>query len=105
LADDRSVPSPALIYKISDILYDAMGIVRNENDMTKALAQIEELIQENRGNEANLRRLNLAKMMLLSAIERKESRGAHYRSDYPNRDESYKRYIKCDYKGIINGVK
>jgi succinate dehydrogenase / fumarate reductase flavoprotein subunit len=105
LADDRSVPSPALIYKISDILYDAMGIVRNENDMNKALAQIEELIQENRGNEANFRRLNLAKMMLLSAIERKESRGAHYRSDYPNRDESFKRYIKCDCKGIINGAK
>jgi succinate dehydrogenase / fumarate reductase flavoprotein subunit len=104
LADDRSVPSPALIYKISDILYDAMGIVRNENDMNRALSQIEELIQENHGNEANLRRLNLAKMMLLSAIERKESRGAHYRSDYPNRDESYKRYIKCDYKGIINGA-
>jgi succinate dehydrogenase / fumarate reductase flavoprotein subunit len=105
VSTDVSVPSPALIYKISDILYDAMGIVRNENDMNKALAQIEELIQENRGNEANLRRLNLAKIMLLSAIERKESRGAHYRSDYPNRDESYKRYIKCDYKGIINGVK
>jgi succinate dehydrogenase / fumarate reductase flavoprotein subunit len=105
VSTEVSVPSPALIYKISDILYDAMGIVRNENDMNRALSQIEELIQENRGNEANSRRLNLAKMMLLSAIERKESRGAHYRSDYPNRDESFKRYIKCDCKGIINGVK
>jgi succinate dehydrogenase / fumarate reductase flavoprotein subunit len=105
VSTEVSVPSPALIYKISDILYDAMGIVRNENDMNRALSQIEELIQENCGNEANLRRLNLAKMMLLSAIERKESRGAHYRSDYPNRDEIFKRYIKCDCKGVINGAK
>jgi succinate dehydrogenase/fumarate reductase flavoprotein subunit len=69
--------------------------------MKKALEQVGKLIDENRKNEANLRRLNLAKMMVLSAIERKESRGAHYRSDYPNRDENFKRYIKCDNRGVM----
>jgi succinate dehydrogenase / fumarate reductase flavoprotein subunit len=98
---DTSVDNPNLIYEISDILYGALGIVRNEKDMKKALEQVEKLIDENRENEANLRRLNLAKMMVLSAIERKESRGAHYRSDYPNRDENFKRYIKCDNRGVM----
>jgi succinate dehydrogenase / fumarate reductase flavoprotein subunit len=98
---DTSVDSPNLIYEISDILYGALGIVRNEKDMKKALEQIGKLIDENRENKANLRRLNLAKMMVLSAIERKESRGAHYRSDYPNRDENFKRYIKCDNRGVM----
>ena len=34
--------------------------------------------------------LTLAKAVLTSAYERKESRGAHYRSDYPQEDDRYK---------------
>jgi aspartate oxidase len=90
--------------EISDILYDALGIVRNEIEMKKALEQIEELMEKNCKNAANLRRLNLAKMMLSSAIYRKESRGAHYRSDYPEQNKNYQRYIKCNFMGIIDAV-
>jgi succinate dehydrogenase / fumarate reductase flavoprotein subunit len=94
--------SPKLIMEVSDILYGALGIVRNENDMSRALKQIEKLIELNAGNEPDLRRLNLARMMIASAIYRRESRGAHYRSDYPERDKKFQTYVKCDYKGIIN---
>jgi aspartate oxidase len=43
-------------------------------------------------------------MMLSSAIYRKESRGAHYRSDYPEQNKNYQRYIKCNFMGIIDAV-
>jgi succinate dehydrogenase / fumarate reductase flavoprotein subunit len=94
--------SPVLIREISDILYRALGIVRNENDMQNALNEIKKMEEKNSGNTAAVRRLKLAEMMLLSALYRKESRGAHYRSDYPERDEKFKRYIKCDYSGVID---
>jgi succinate dehydrogenase / fumarate reductase flavoprotein subunit len=99
-----AVATPTLTLEISDILYDALGIVRNEIEMKKALEQIEKLMEKNCKNAANLRRLNLAKMMLSSAIYRKESRGAHYRSDYPEQNKNYQRYIKCDFMGIIDAV-
>jgi succinate dehydrogenase / fumarate reductase flavoprotein subunit len=101
---NMDVATPALLLEISDILYGALGIVRNEFEMKQALEQIEELIEINCGHAANLRRLHLAKMMLSSAIYRKESRGAHYRSDYPKQNEIFRRYIKCDVKGIIDTV-
>ena len=36
-------------------------------------------------------RLDLARAMLLSAIHRTESRGAHWRSDYPDKDEAQRK--------------
>jgi succinate dehydrogenase / fumarate reductase flavoprotein subunit len=100
--NDISPSAPSLRKEISDILFHALGIVRNETEMRKALNTIEKLEEENSGNSAAIRRLKLAKMMLSSAIYRKESRGAHYRSDYPNRDGKFQRYIKCDCNGVIN---
>ena len=33
--------------------------------------------------------LEVSQMVALSALRRKESRGAHYRSDYPERNDEY----------------
>jgi succinate dehydrogenase / fumarate reductase flavoprotein subunit len=99
---EKSVSAtPSVVLEISDILYKALGIVRNETEMKSALELIEGMQEKHCGNEADIRRLNLARMMLVCAIYRKESRGAHYRSDYPDMDDKFKRYIKCDFKGIL----
>jgi succinate dehydrogenase / fumarate reductase flavoprotein subunit len=101
--EKKDIPAtPDLILEVSEILSKALGIIRNETEMKQAVEQIEGLIEKNHGNPANLRRLNLARMMLCCAIYRKESRGAHYRSDYPDRNEKFQGYVKCDCRGIFS---
>jgi succinate dehydrogenase / fumarate reductase flavoprotein subunit len=100
--DELHPAPPALISEISDILYRALGIVRNEADMQAAEKKLGALADANRGNVTAERRIRFAKMMLASALFRTESRGAHYRSDYPQQNEKFQRYVKCDVDGIID---
>ncbi|HZV07180.1 MAG TPA: FAD-binding protein, partial [Gemmataceae bacterium] len=40
--------------------------------------------------------LTIARLMIWSALERTESRGVHFRSDYPRRDDAYwQRHVTC----------
>ena len=79
--------SPLLAERISTILYRALPIMRNEADMKAAQQELNAMLTPNL-NEAEKRRLSLALAMVQSAIERKESRGAHKRVDYPERDDA-----------------
>ncbi|EKC2244533.1 FAD-binding protein [Salmonella enterica] len=64
------------------------GIVRNKEGLSKTLDYINSLIHplHNEKNTEYYHSLRTAKSMLLAMLARTESRGAHYRNDYPNRD-------------------
>ena len=80
--------SPGFIRPVSDILLSGLGIVRNEQALDAALGALARLHPENAREE---NRLALAQAMLLGARERRESRGAHYREDYPQQDDSLRK--------------
>ncbi len=91
-------------YELQDLMQDNVGIVRKDADMNRALEGIETLRRRAEkvaviGNRAynpgwhtaldlsNL--LTCSEAIALSAIERKESRGGHFRDDYPNKEAAY----------------
>lgn len=102
--DRPSGESPFLIQRdLQETMQNLVGIVRREEDMHRALEVIEQLgertcragVLGNREyNPGWHTALDLSNLLLISeaiaraAIERKESRGAHFRDDYPGRDDA-----------------
>ena len=84
---EYSEVSSALAQTISAVLYRSLPIIRNEADMKAAHEELSAMLTPDL-NDAEKRRLYLALAMVQSAINRKESRGAHKRVDYPERDDA-----------------
>lgn len=108
---DRPVPDAGnayqIQYELQEAMQDLVGIVRNGEDMERALVKIGELKEKagkvgavgnreyNPGWHTVLDLQNLltvSEAVALSALERKESRGAQFRVDYPEKSEEWGKY-------------
>ena len=69
------------IKQLNKVMQETMGVVRNENTLLNGIQTVQALT-------GNLPLLGMA--VLKSALARKESRGAHWREDYPkSNDDDY----------------
>jgi succinate dehydrogenase / fumarate reductase flavoprotein subunit len=92
---------------LQDMMQKLVGIVRTENEMQEALSEIPKLqaraarvgIAGNREYNTgwhtaldldNL--LTISQIVTIAGIERKESRGAHFRDDYPEKSAEWAKY-------------
>lgn len=82
--DEQERPSAA--YELCDILLYGLGIIRSEEKIAAAIAELEKALTFPIPKPEHDRML-LGKAMLMSALERRESRGAHTRSDFQQRDD------------------
>jgi succinate dehydrogenase/fumarate reductase flavoprotein subunit len=92
--------SPArLIKKLREILWTDGGIIRSQYGLTRAVADLNEIQTEALGLEPGgdareLQRIlelrfacRTAAIILQGALRREESRGAHFREDFPEQDD------------------
>ncbi|HEX5830564.1 MAG TPA: fumarate reductase/succinate dehydrogenase flavoprotein subunit [Gemmatimonadaceae bacterium] len=90
--------------ELQDLMQDLVGIVRHEEEMTRALEEIGRLRERARRVSVSGHReynpgwhtaLDLRNLLTVSdaitraALERRESRGGHFRDDFPAKDPAY----------------
>ena len=84
--------------KISELMTNNTGIIRSQETLQRAKKTLIQILEENNLNKEEYyqsRLLNIISTGLLiinGALARKESRGAHYRSDYPKASDEFIKY-------------
>lgn len=79
-------------YRLGEVLCTSLGVLRSTEQMQKGLDAIRELQTEcDERFLLSRKRLRLAEGILLSALARKESRGAHCVRDYKENKEEYRK--------------
>lgn len=69
--------------RIGEILWNCLGIVRTKEDLEKGGKELEKMMEENDLTQEEKDKIRLGIAMVRSALERRESRGAHQRLDAP----------------------
>lgn len=81
---------------IKSAMWNGAGIIRSKESLEDALHKLE-LIEIAAGSVEELELKNMllvAKLIAKAALDRKESRGAHYRTDYPKTDDkNWKKHL------------
>ncbi len=86
--------------ELATLLMSHAGIIRNETGLSYAHAEIEKMEQSlasERGLYSHFAKqlLTIGKLIVSSALARKESRGGHYRDDYPSSQPECLKHTLC----------
>ncbi|MDR2624096.1 MAG: fumarate reductase subunit A [Methanobrevibacter sp.] len=101
--------------ELNDVMWNYVSIIRNEEDLKTALAKVMALKSKlknmnigietryNRSLQEGLEIINMIEIAILvikSAILRRESRGAHFREDYPMMKKEWRKSIVMNKKKV-----
>ena len=89
----------ALRDRVSTLMTERVGIVRNKTGLTGALAELRGIREEHRalmdcwGGRALRKMLRVCELTTRGAILREETRGAHIREDFPDENSAFEGHI------------
>jgi succinate dehydrogenase/fumarate reductase flavoprotein subunit len=94
-SDAVSVNIQDVTYSLKSLMWRQMGVVRNEQALRDALPKIElwshavaSLAPGERATWELRNMLDVARLAIIGALERRESRGVHFRADHPRIDSA-----------------
>jgi L-aspartate oxidase len=83
-----------LAFEVRALMWEKVGVERDARGLTAAVDRLDHLAEASpraAGEARNL--LAAARMVAAAALARRESRGGHYRTDYPAPDPAWRRHL------------
>ena len=84
-----AVGAPPVLARLRDLMTETAGVERNRTGLVAALQELARLEPILRPSSLFLNMLTTAKLILTGALQREESRGGHFRSDFPQADAAW----------------
>jgi L-aspartate oxidase len=75
--------------RVKRLMWERVGISRDAENLRRALREFEQISQANLGT-ASRNFVTLATLIARAALWREESRGGHFRTDFPNQEENFR---------------
>jgi L-aspartate oxidase len=87
------------------VLWDHVGVERDGTGLASALREIDEVAATSAAARGELRNLvEVGRLVAAAALSRRESRGAHWRRDFPQADPTAARRIVATAAEILGSV-
>lgn len=85
-------PEPHEVTDLREVMWNNGGLVRTESGLRQTLTVIDELAPALADHTTGRNLCALARVVVGAALERRESRGAHFRADHPQLDPAQARH-------------
>jgi L-aspartate oxidase len=89
--DRRPAISTAVKKRVKRVMWERVGILRDEKSLVRAITEFEQ-IERSDLSTSSRNFVALALLVARAALWREESRGGHYRSDFPEQREEWRRH-------------
>ena len=84
----RTKTDPEIVRELRELMWSHVGVERNGDDLAAARTRFDEVLVD--AGSTRLRNLALVgRLVSEAALHREESRGGHFRTDFPQRDDDY----------------
>ena len=88
--EDRSTEiSTAVKKRIKRVMWERVGILRDRSSLQRALTEFDQIAAGNLSTSSR-NFVTLAKLVAAAALWREESRGGHFRTDFPDQHEEFR---------------
>jgi len=88
-SESRTAISTAVKKRVKRVMWERVGILRDRESLERAISEFEQ-IESSRLSTSSRNFVTLALLVARAALWREESRGGHFRSDFPEQHEEWR---------------